>query len=383
MYTPFRHTSLLLALLSVLGAQAETLRLTRHHSDSSPLVRRLLNDAPPIRSDHTGSSSALHSDYRRSDSSIGMNVDSSGGIAYTLDVLVGEGKVPVPVLVDTGSADLWVSANPCDNCTKASMVDSLVHTSDRCNLESKKYGDGSVYGCLVKTDVLIGQYQLSQYPLLAARDVEGFDGTFMSGILGLAMSKNAIDNQPTPIELMQSGGMISSPEVGFYLTREGDGSEIIFGNPHSNAHADQNKKVTLSKQDQDGLYRVNLDAFISHGQPITSQSTNMQNIEVIIDTGTTNILVSELMMDPIYSALGGSPKDSNGLRSVPCKGPDNPDSALALQFGGVVFDIKWEDLIIQETPAKDFILIGSAFLHNVYHTINAATGEVTIYGLNG
>ncbi|OCF61418.1 hypothetical protein V866_001858 [Kwoniella sp. B9012] len=324
-----------------------------------------------------------------------MNVASSGGIAYTIDVLVGEGKVPVPVLVDTGSADLWVSANPCGNCTKANMVDTKVQTSDDCTLESKKYGSGAVYGCLVKTDVAIGQYSLFDYPLLAARDVEGFDGSYMSGILGLAMSQNSIDNQATPIDLMLSAGMITSPEVGFYLTREGDGSEIVFGNAHSNSHADQNKKVALPKKGQDGLYRVNLDAFISQNQPITSQGTNMKDIQVIVDTGTTNILVSESMMDPIYFALGGSNKGSDDLRSVPCKGPDNPDKALALQFGGISFDIKWEDLIampttsnpdycylrIQETPAEDFILIGSAFLHNVYHTINAATGEVTFYGL--
>ncbi|KAK6909283.1 hypothetical protein I204_01425 [Kwoniella mangroviensis CBS 8886] len=324
-----------------------------------------------------------------------MNIDSSGGIAYTIDVLIGENKNSVPVLVDTGSADLWVSANPCGNCTKANMVDTKVQTSDGCTLESKKYGSGAVHGCLVKTDVAIGQYSLSDYPLLAARDVEGFDGSYMSGILGLAMRQNSIDNQATPIDLMLSAGMITSPEIGFYLTREGDGSEVVFGNAHYSPDADQNKKAALPKKGQDGLYRVNLDAFISRNQPITSQATEMQNIEVIIDTGTTNILVSESMMDPIYSVLGGSDKGSDGLRSVPCKGPDNPDKALALQFGGRSFNIKWEDLIamptssdpdycylrIQETPAENFILIGSAFLHNVYHTINAATGEVTLYGL--
>lgn len=78
-------------------------------------------------------------------------------------------------------------------------------------------------------------------------------------------------------------GMISTPEVGFYLTRTESGSELL-----SSPHADQNKKVTLPKiTTGDGLYRVTMDGFVSHGYMVQSSngSISMENIEVILDTG--------------------------------------------------------------------------------------------------
>ncbi|WWC64723.1 uncharacterized protein I303_107334 [Kwoniella dejecticola CBS 10117] len=275
------------------------------------------------------------------------------------------------------------------------MVNTGIVTTEGCELKSKAYGSGSVHGCLVSTDVTIGNYVLPNLPILAARDTEGFDGGYMSGILGLAMNKTSIDNQATPIDVLHTTGLISTPEVGFRLTRQGTGSEIVFGNPHSYPHADQGKKVELGKQGEDGLYRVKLDSFLAKSAVITASNVKMQDIDVIVDTGTTNILVSESMMAPLYAALCGMQDPSDGTFLAPCNGPVNPDGALALKFGGVTFPVKWEDLVarpsasredlchlrIQQTPAEDYILIGAAFLHNVYHVINAATGRVTLYGL--
>ncbi|WRT70109.1 uncharacterized protein IL334_007103 [Kwoniella shivajii] len=323
-----------------------------------------------------------------------MQVDSSGGIAYTIDIYVGEGKVAVPVLVDTGSADIWVSASPCKNCTDAKMVDTKITSTDGCKLVSKGYGSGSVDGCLVSTDVSLGRYSLSNYPILAARDMRGFDGKYMSGILGLAMRNMALSNQ-SPIDLLFSSGIISSAEVGFYLARDGDESELVLGNPHDSHHADQTKKVQLSKKGSDGLYRVNLESFVSHGQPINSEGANLQSIEVIIDTGTTNILLPEHMLEPIYNALKGHKDVNQNYWVAPCKRPNDANELLGLNFGGTVFNLKWEDLVIassssksqycplriQNTPADDYLLIGSAFLHNVYHVVNVDSGEITFYGL--
>lgn len=100
-------------------------------------------------------------------------------------------------------------------------------------------------------------------------------------------------------------GIISTPEVGFYLTRTESESELVFGSPHdkyvknkkagrTNAeflfspHADQSKKITLPKSTRgDGLYRVIMDGFVSHGYMVQSSNNSviMEKIEVILDTG--------------------------------------------------------------------------------------------------
>ncbi|KIR59577.1 hypothetical protein I314_04566 [Cryptococcus bacillisporus CA1873] len=51
-------------------------------------------------------------------------MSQNNAIVYTIDVTIGEGGITLPVLVDTGSADICVAARGCDNCTAASMIDS-------------------------------------------------------------------------------------------------------------------------------------------------------------------------------------------------------------------------------------------------------------------
>ncbi|ODO03539.1 endopeptidase [Cryptococcus wingfieldii CBS 7118] len=323
---------------------------------------------------------------------------------YTIDVTVGDGSVTLPILVDSGSADIWVAGSNCDNCTSSGMADSGLTATDNCQEQEKGYGSGSVKGCLVPTDVKFGDgYELEAFPVLVASDSEGFDRSYMSGIFGLAMNKSSINNQATPLNMMSQLGMISTPEVGFYLDRAETGSEIIFGSPHDDNHADQSKKVTLPKvTEDDGLYRVTMDGFVSHGYMVSSTESNvsMENIEVILDTGTSDIRVPDTMMLPIYAALGNGTfftDTTTGDLVVPCEGPDNKDEALALQFGGQQFYFKWEDLVanpsstdanycycrVQASPSSisDYLIVGSAFFHNVYHVINIDSGYTTLYGL--
>nr|KIR46338.1 hypothetical protein I312_04391 [Cryptococcus bacillisporus CA1280] len=122
-------------------------------------------------------------------------------------------------------------------------------------------------------------------------------------------------------------------------------AELLFS-----PHADQSKKITLPKSTTgDGLYRVIMDGFISHGYMVQSSnsSVSMEKIEVILDTGTSDIRVPEDMLLPIYAALGNDTyyfDTTTGDLVVPCK--SNDDAALALQFGGQQFYLSWQDLIV-------------------------------------
>ncbi|WVQ84590.1 hypothetical protein IAT38_006744 [Cryptococcus sp. DSM 104549] len=329
-------------------------------------------------------------------------VRQGDAIVYTIDLEI-DGGATVPIMIDTGSADIWVSGSDCPTCSEWKMVDSGITRDAGCEVEEKGYGSGAVKGCLVPTDITIGEYKLEKFPVLSASESTGFDGTYMSGIFGLAMNKSAINDQATPADLMFELGMMSTPEVGFYLARTADGSEIVFGSPHENEHADQSKKVLLPKvTTEDGLYRVTMDGFVSHGSMVKSSQSNvtMNNLEVILDTGTSDLRVPQIMVLPIYAALGKGTfytDTTTGDLVVPCEGFDDNDNALALQFGGQQFSIKWEDIVanpsntdanycycrVQASPAgiDDYLIIGSVFLHNVYHVINVHTGDTTLYGL--
>lgn len=114
----------------------------------------------------------------------------------------------------------------------------------------------------------------------------------------IQLQKSSIGNQATPMDTLSQLGMISTPEVGFYLTRTESESELVFGSPHDkyvenkkarwtgaellfSPHADQSKKITLPKSTTgDGLYRVIMDGFISHGYMVqgSNNSVSMEKL---------------------------------------------------------------------------------------------------------
>nr|ODO04196.1 hypothetical protein L204_00551 [Cryptococcus depauperatus CBS 7855] len=454
-----RPTSLLVVFVTFLqlvpNGSAESVMLTRRSTGErhSPIVKRLIADSPnPNKSDSprttgagirrrgivknyyqparvrreetNGENGSAKDDAKTnppttttgqtawakpSDSPASLvGVISEGdAIVYTIDIKVGKEGVTVPVLVDTGSADLWVAGTSCPDCVATHMVDSKLKGEEGCTVVSKNYGKGSAKGCMVPTNVQIGNYQLENFPVIAAETVAEFDGSYMRqviGIFGLAMNKSAYANKATPLNRLSQLNMISTPEVGFYLDREVTGSKMVFGSPHDDPHADKSNKVVLQQQDSsNGLYQVSLDGFVSYGNLIKSGSKafSMANLPVILDTGTSDIRVPEKMMIPIYAALGHNVywnESTTDTQVVRCNGfDDKKDSAFALQFNGKQFAIKWQDLVANQSPLnpeycyariqpsppgiEDSIIIGSVFFHNAYHVVNTDTGDVTIYGL--
>ncbi|WVO15054.1 hypothetical protein L204_102698 [Cryptococcus depauperatus] len=407
-----RPTSLLVVFVTFLqlvpNGSAESVMLTRRSTGErhSPIVKRLIADSPnPNKSDSprttgagirrrgivknyyqparvrreetNGENGSAKDDAKTnppttttgqtawakpSDSPASLvGVISEGdAIVYTIDIKVGKEGVTVPVLVDTGSADLWVAGTSCPDCVATHMVDSKLKGEEGCK--------GSAKGCMVPTNVQIGNYQLENFPVIAAETVAEFDGSYMSGIFGLAMNKSAYANKATPLNRLSQLNMISTPEVGFYLDREVTGSKMVFGSPHDDHPRHWVSWTTFGKADSDR---------------------------------TSDIRVPEKMMIPIYAALGHNVywnESTTDTQVVRCNGfDDKKDSAFALQFNGKQFAIKWQDLVANQSPLnpeycyariqpsppgiEDSIIIGSVFFHNAYHVVNTDTGDVTIYGL--
>ncbi|KAK8853307.1 hypothetical protein IAR55_004011 [Kwoniella newhampshirensis] len=319
-------------------------------------------------------------------------------VGYTIDVVVGAGNRSAPLLVDTGSSDLWIAATTCQSCFLSNQVDLGLTLPENCQQYTRQYGSGQVRGCIVNTTVTIGSYSLENHPVLVVSYAEGFEGKPMSGMLGLGMSEASITHAQNPISVMSDLGMISSPQVGIYLSTNGTGSQLVLGSPQSSPHADTKKTVVSpTVADNNGKYKVKLDGFVSQGAFIESEAGSilMNNIEVVLDTGTSDIRVPEELLLPIYAGIGGGVfynDTTTGDLVVPCDGPNVRDQAFGLQFGGEQFYLPWKDLVARPStvdshfcytvvqPLHQF-LIGSAFLQSVYHVVSPSTGEVSLYGL--
>ncbi|WWD03777.1 hypothetical protein V865_001833 [Kwoniella europaea PYCC6329] len=317
-----------------------------------------------------------------------LNLDNTGGLAYTIDVNVG--GISVPVIVDTGSSAFWVPTSSCQTCKEAAMTISPLIVPDGCESQNITYGIGSAEGCYAHGAVSIGPYKVPDVELMGVTAIDSAlasSGSVLSGILGLAGETNGEGN-PTLVKAMYDLGLIKAKTVGFYLSEdENVDSEITFGDVTTSEHADPNHKVTLqSVPNEMNLYKVILDSLTVANEIVSGSKT------VIIDTGSSYIYIPEEDALAIYAHLP-SPKTSDQGYLLPCA-PENPPT-LTFTFGGKAFDLEYKYLIgadvgsqdgycwakIGSLKGMDTWVIGDAFLHTVYTSFDVGTKEVTLYKL--
>ncbi|ODO03538.1 hypothetical protein L198_02386 [Cryptococcus wingfieldii CBS 7118] len=291
-----------------------------------------------------------------------LDGSSSGGIGYTIDVSLNGGS-SIPILLDTGSNQFWAASTACDSCTSAGMQSSGLEAESGCEVYGLTYGIGSVKGCIVESTMTVGEWTVDNLHALV-RDL-GYGSRRCN----------------------------EAPVVGFHLGREGDGTEskMTIGDVSSISYAQTSKKVTVpSRNNTYDLYQVSMNSISVNGKTLES------DIIAYIDTGSTAISTPEMLAGDIYNALFDGVAYKYGTSYiVPCEPLTN--ASIAFTFGGVAFDMASEDLVgddiadnsgwcygrfVSLYEGVDYMVIGDAFLHNVYHTVNVQNGDVTFYALS-
>ncbi|WVQ84589.1 hypothetical protein IAT38_006743 [Cryptococcus sp. DSM 104549] len=363
------------------GVQAgTTFKLNKHNTGTTSGILRKIE--------------SLGGGLRRRDD-FDLDGASSGGLGYTVDVTLNGGP-PIPVLIDTGSNQFWVASTTCDSCVAGGMTPSDIVLEDGCSEYALIYGIGSVNGCIESTTMEVGDYKVNDLHVLALKYVDddmAWQGAFMSGLWGMARDGATADGSPTAVSLMYSQGFIHAPTVGFYLGREGDeaDSEMTIGDVSALSYTQTDKKVALKSQDNAyDLFAVNLDSINVNGKTLGA------NTLAYIDTGSTAISTPEPLVGEIYNALfNGVAYKYKTSYIVPCDPLSN--TTISFVLGGMSFNMAAEDLIgnpiatnygwcygrfVPLYSGVDTMVIGDAFLHNVYHTVNVQTGDVTFYELS-
>ncbi|WVR00093.1 hypothetical protein IAU59_007235 [Kwoniella sp. CBS 9459] len=363
---------------------ATTIPLTKHATDLSAVLKKIerANGVPLSQ--------------RSVDPSLELDGQTSGGLTYTVEVRLNGGP-NMSVIVDTGSNQFWVPSTTCASCEAGGMMNSSLVAPEGCSEISLIYGIGTVNGCMESTTFQVGEYTVNILDVLAVTHLDEdmqWQGEFMSGIWGMARDQSTPDGGLTAVSLMYQQGLIKSPTVGFYLARDEDGnrSEMTIGDVHALPYTNTDRQVTLQSTNSSyDLYHITLDSVEVNGKVLRHDRP------VIIDTGSTSIATPEPLIDDIYSALfdGAAVKYAENQRyMVPCEPMSN--ATVSLTFGGMSFGMNAVDLIgpkveegddwcygrfIPAFEGLDSMVVGDAFLHNVYHTVNVQTGEVTFYDL--
>ncbi|KAL0954627.1 hypothetical protein HGRIS_003582 [Hohenbuehelia grisea] len=303
------------------------------------------------------------------------------------------------LLVDSGSADLWVPGEGCQagdgsgDCGNHTLLGPTFSSSFRHSGEfwMVKYGSGPVAGHIVSDHVTVAGLTLKSHRFaLALRESKHYtlNRTLYDGIMGLARTVGWNHNLPSLVESLHGAGLIKRPIVSYRIPRAADGrsdGELAFGgmNPAKYKAA---SVVTLKNIGPIRFWEARMDSIVINGITL-----RIGRRSAILDSGTTFILGPRKDVALLHTAIPGS-RFSDGLWYIPC----HTEVVLSLSFGGRAFPIQPRDLratpLNKDDPnaeCKSRIgemrgrggsqwIVGDVFLKNVYFSTNLEKNEISL-----
>ncbi|KAF9542608.1 Vacuolar protease A [Mortierella hygrophila] len=283
--------------------------------------------------------------------------DVARDVQYYAEVEIGSNMQKFRLDLDTGSSDLWVADITCRTRRRRFVKANSTTYKPVAGKFQISYGDGSaVKGFLGQDRVNLGGLVIEDQVIgLATAQSMSFSNDVIDGILGLGF--NSISSMPgtlTPMDNMIKQNLIQSPIFSVWLGRstEGGGGEYRFGS-YDPERIDGELTwcpVTVKRYWQikcDGLFFGDVDL------QLTS--------DVIVDTGTTLVILPTDVAKAIHSQIPGSYYDDNNGWIV----PNTPEVAnlpgFQLLLNGTKFNVIMKDLMREDVEGKEgFVFSGIA-----------------------
>ncbi|KDQ24496.1 hypothetical protein PLEOSDRAFT_52471 [Pleurotus ostreatus PC15] len=330
--------------------------------------------------------------------SIGLDIESSD-VGYLASVQMGTPPRNFELLMDSGSADLWVGAENCQsqaggNCGNHNF---LGPASSNTFKDTQKpfqvtYGTGEVQGSIVTDDISVAGLPLQghTFGVATTESVDFSDNsTPFDGIMGLAQSTLSQQNTATPIEALVKTGALKQTVVSYKISRLADlknDGEITFGG----LDATKFDPLTLTEVpnvSQQGFWEASMPAVSVDGTDL-----GLKGRTAILDTGTTLIIAPAADALAIHQQIAGAQSDGQGGFVIPC----TTTASVALTFGQTSFAIDPRDLAFApldpNDPTGDCVsgissgnigganewLVGDVFLKNAYFSTNVDRNTLSL-----
>ncbi|KAJ8496880.1 hypothetical protein ONZ45_g12289 [Pleurotus djamor] len=330
--------------------------------------------------------------------SLGLDIES-GDVGYLATIQMGTPPQNFLLLMDSGSADLWVGAEGCQSqagggCGKHTFLGNATSSSfqDTQQPFAITYGTGQVQGNIVSDDIVVAGLQLPAHKFGVAT-VESVDfsddGTPFDGIMGLAQSALSEQKTLTPIEALAQAGLVRQAIMSYKISRVEDklnDGEITFGGTDATKF-DATTVETLKNVNAQGFWEASMPAVSVDGVDI-----GLNGRTAVLDTGTTLIIAPADDALAIHQQIPGAQSDGQGGFVIPC----TTTSEVALTFGNTAFTIDPRDLVFAPLdpadPAGDCVsgissgniggatewLVGDVFLKNAYFSTDVTKNQLSL-----
>jgi len=330
--------------------------------------------------------------------SLGLDIEAND-VGYLATVQMGTPPRDFSILMDSGSADLWVGAENCKSqvgggCGNHNFLGTQSSSTftDTKQPFSVTYGTGSVSGNIVTDDIVVAGLALKahKFGVAATESVEfSDDSTPFDGLMGLAQSTLSEQKTLTPIEALAANGLVKEAITSYKISRLADNKndgEITFGGVDATKF-DAKTLVTLDNVSQQGFWEGDMDAVSVDGTDV-----GLTGRTAILDTGTTLIIAPAADAAAVHKGIQGAKSDGQGGFTVPC----TTTASVALTFGGTSFAIDPRDIAVQPVdptdPTGDCFsgiaagnvggaqewLVGDVFLKNAYFSTDVTKKTLSL-----
>jgi len=327
------------------------------------------------------------------DDSIGLSIEAND-VGFFAPVTIGTPGTTFNILMDSGSADLWVPSSSCSTaaCGPHSKIGATTSSTFQASTTrfAVTYGTGEVSGTLAKDTVTIAGLKLTGHVFgVATAESDDFSASSVpfDGLMGLAKSSLSNEGVLTPIDSLKAAGLIKVAQVGYALGRVADATnigQITFGGVDATRFS--GSLTLIDNVSKTGFWEGAMSAVSVNGKKLAA----LTGRSAILDTGTTLIVAPSADATAIHAAIPGSKTDGQGTFTVPC----TTTASVALSFAGATFAIDPTDLAFQPVDPTDPTgdcqsgisagqigtatewLVGDVFLKNVYYSTNVDTNQI-------
>lgn len=309
-----------------------------------------------------------------------------GSSADFSEISVGTPPQSFKVILDTGSSNLWVPSSKCGSiaCYLHSTYESSSSSTYKKNGSTFEiqYGSGSMKGFVSQDVLTIGDITIKNQDFAEATEEPGLAFAFgkFDGILGLGYDTISVNKIVPPFYSMVDQKLVDEPVFAFYLSSDGEGSEIVFGGSDTSHYTGKIVNIPIRRK---AYWEVDLDS-ISLGD----DTATFENSGIILDTGTSLIALTTDIAEMINAQIGAK-KGYSGTYTIECSARDKlPDVTFGL--AGYNFTIGPYDYTIESgsscisafmgmnLPAGLQGILGDAFLRRWYSIYDLGKNQVGI-----
>ncbi|KAJ3483390.1 hypothetical protein NLI96_g6342 [Meripilus lineatus] len=331
------------------------------------------------------------------DNSLGLDIEAND-VGYIATIQMGTPPRDFAILMDSGSADLWVGAEGCQSEDGGDCGDHvfLGTESSTSFVDTNKafqitYGSGAVAGNIVTDDITVAGLSLKAHTFgVALQETVDFSSNQVpfDGLMGLAQSTLSSQNTLTPVESLAQNGLIADAITSYKISRVADGKndgEITFGGLDTSKF-DQASLVTFNNVNNQGFWEGSMTVSVN------GQDLGLKGRTAILDTGTTLIIAPAADATAVHQQIPGAQSDGQGGFTIPC----TTTATVALTFGGQAFEINSQDLLFAPVDTNDLKgdcvsgitsgnigganewLVGDVFLKNAYFSTDVTKNTISL-----